>query len=219
MLKRNLPLALLTSALTLPALAHEISMGAGALNSTAYTQITRTDNTIPSNIEVSATGTAVTGEFYLAYAYNVNKGFDIAFELFYELDGPEVEQYAGDENYLTHSIKNAIGARIVPGFNITPSTRVIAEVGYLYMRTEVGVENILSPAFPTSSETKDSGVIVYGVGMETMLYDNFGLRASYTIAPTMGDGVSITSTDGTLTYDANSSLGYFFLGTILRFGF
>jgi hypothetical protein len=215
----NLSLVLLSSTLTLPAFAHEISMGAGALNSTVFAQLTRTDNDTLVDTEYSATATAVTGEFYVGYAYNVNKGFDIGFEIFYDLEGPEVLQNTGDDYYLTYSVKNAIGIRMVPGFNITPSTRVIAEVGYLYMKTELDVENIVDYAFTNNTESKDVGVIVYGVGMETMLYSQFGLRASYVVAPTMGSDLSITSADTELTYTASPAMGYFYLGGIFRFGF
>lgn len=230
MLKRNLSLVALSTALALSASAHEFSFGAGALNSTMFSQISLTDTatygTSNNDIQWSATGTTITGEFYAGYAYNINKGFDIGAEIFYQLDGPEVEQYVLDPRYIKHSLKNALGIRIVPGFNITPSTRVIAEVGYLFMQTEISVIDLVNASdFTATSATSDTGMIVYGVGLETMIYESFGFRASYNVAPRMGtvdstnNAASISTKDGTVTYDASPTFGMFYLGGIFRFGF
>jgi hypothetical protein len=230
MLKRNLSWVLMGSALTLPALAHEISFGAGALDSVMFAQLSQTDTIIypgtENDIQWSGTGTTITGEFYVGYAYNVNKGFDIGFEVFYDLDGPEVEQYVNQPRYLKYSMKNGLGIRIVPGFNITPSTRVIAEVGYLFLQTEINVIDLTTvPTFSTTSVTENKGVVVYGAGLETMLYESFGIRASYNVAPRMGtvdntgSATSITNTHGTVTYTASPALGFFYLGGVIRFGF
>jgi hypothetical protein len=229
MLKRNFTLAALCSLLTLPAYAHEFSIGAGALSSTLYSQISLEDTTLGSTANTyqwSANGNAITGEFYLGYAYNINKGFDIGAEVFYLLDGPEIQQWVLEDRYLQYSVKSSLGIRIVPGFNITPSTRVIAEVGYLFMSTEINVKELdIASDFSSNTATKDTGLIVYGVGLETMIYENFGFRASYNVGPRMGDidsssgSATISSTDETLTYSANPALGMFYLGGIIRFSF
>lgn len=231
MLKRNLCFFPLTCALAFPAVAHEFSFGAGALSANLLSQISFTDNSLspPNDIQWSATGNTITGEFYVGYAYNINKGFDIGVEVFYVLDGPEVEQWVLIDRYVKHSVKNAIGARVVPGFNITPSTRVIAEVGYLYMEQEISVIDLdIASEFSSTSATAKNGTVVYGVGIETMIYEAFGFRASYNVAPRMGNtnsssnSVSISTTSGSpddFTYSASPVLQFFYLGGILRFGF
>jgi len=231
MLKRHLCLFPLSCVLAFPAVAHELSLGAGALSVNMFSQISLTDNSLaaPNDIQWSATGNTITGEIYAGYAYNINNGFDIGVEVFYMLEGPEVDQWVINDRYITHSLKNALGIRVVPGFNITPSTRVIAEVGYLYMDQEISVTDLdISGEFDSSSVSEKSGTVVYGVGIETMIYESFGFRASYNVAPRMGDtdsdsnSVSISTVDGSaddLTYSASPVLHFFYLGAILRFGF
>lgn len=232
MLKRNLSLIALSSALILPASAHEFSIGAGALSSNLLSQISITDTTTygtsNNDLQWSATGNTITGEFYVGYAYNINKGFDIGIEIFYDLSGPEVEQWVLLPRYVKYSVKDALGVRIVPGFNITPSTRVIAEVGYMYMQTDFSVIDLdpdIASTFTATSASKNTGMIVYGVGLETMVYENFGFRASYNVAPRMGNidsssnSVTLSTTDGTNTYEASPVLNMFYVGGILRFGF
>ena len=232
MLKRNLSLLLLGSLFTLPGIAHEFTFGAGALSTNMFTQLSLVDTadfgTTNNDIQWSATGTGITGEFYAGYAYNINKGFDVGAEVFYILQGPEVEQFVIEPRYIKFSMQNALGFRIVPGFNITPSTRVLAEVGYLFMQTEISVIDLiptLASDFSTTSTILKKGMIVYGVGMETMVYQNFGFRASYVVAPEMGNNdsnsntASITSTDGTLTYSGSPVFNFFYVGGILKFSF
>lgn len=230
MLQRNLCLLALGSALTLGASAHEFTFGAGALSNTMFSQLSYTNTTLfgtaNNDVQVSATGTTITGEFYVGYAYNINKGFDIGLEIFYDLDGPEVEQIVAEPRYLKYSMKNAIGVRVVPGFNITPSTRLIADVGYLYMETNISVIDLVTASdYTATSVSKKTGMIVYGVGIETMMYESFGLRASYNVAPRMGtvdstnNAASITSTDGTVTYTGSPVLSMFYLGGIVKFTF
>jgi hypothetical protein len=232
MLKRNLSLIALSTFIALPTFAHEFSFGVGALSTTMFSQIsyvdTATFGTTNNDIEWSANGSQITGEFYVGYAYNINKGFDIGVEIWYDLDGPEVEQFVVEPRYIKHSMQNAIGVRVVPGFNITPSTRIIGEVGYMYTQMELSVVDLdptLASQFSSSSTTKNKGFITYGVGLETMVYQNFGFRASYNVLPPQSNSdsstnsVSITSTDGTVTYSATPVVNFFYVGGILRFGF
>lgn len=228
MLKRNFCLLSLSCALTFPATAHEFNFGTGALSINMFSQVSFSDNSVPepNDFQWSATGNTITGELYAGYTYNFKEKFNIGAEVFYIFGGPEVEQWVLIDRYITHSLKNAIGIRIVPGFNITPSTRAIAEVGYLLMKQDISVKDLdptFATEFPSSSESETTGMLVYGIGLETMFYSSVGLRASFYFAPEMGStDVSISTNPGTstgLTYTANPVFNFFYLGGIYRFGF
>lgn len=220
MLKRNLSLIALSSALILPASAHEFSLGAGVTNVNMDTRFTYEDTELPLKTYISATDSAISGEFYVGYAYNINKGFDLGIEIFYDLGGPEVKQFVATFDYVTSSLSNTFGLRIVPGFNITPSTRVFASVGYSLLETEINIKDTtpVTP-FESNSEKKNGGALTYGAGLETMFYDSFGLRASYMVTDASSSSVKISSIDSTVEYQAEPKIQTFYLGGIVRFSF
>lgn len=230
MLKRNLALLTLSSALTFPALAHEFSFGAGALNMSTFALLDYTDTTLGGaspNFQWDDFANTITGEVYGGYAYNVNKGFDIGLEVFYDFKGPTINQYNGTNSYVSFATSNIIGVRLVPGFNITKSSRVFFDVGYLWIESTVNTTQLSDAADFTSSNStntiKRQGAIQYGAGFETMFYSNFGLRAMYSVTPSFNpnanNGTSVTSTDGTQTYSIKPTYTAFYLGGILRFSF
>lgn len=222
-LKRTLPAMLLTS-LSFSVAAHEISIGAGALNTTMFSRLTYTDNTSFKS-QANASATAISGELYMGYAYNINKGFDIGAEIFYDLGGPEVENTIGTAGYVKNSLSNTIGIRVLPGFNITQSTRLYAGIGYAYMDTEINIKDTQTDlTFDKQSASKKAGSIFYTAGVETMLYTNFGLRAGYTVIDAASATASISSTNTYSNgahekYKAKPSFNEFYLGALFRFGF
>lgn len=229
MFKRNLALLSISSILTFPALAHEFSFGAGALNISNFATVQFTDTLIGGNptFEWEAFASNITGEVYGGYAYNVNKGFDIGLEVFYDFKGPVVNQYEFDNHYISFETNNIIGVRVVPGFNITKNARVFFDVGYLWIESTINTTQLLNASDFTSSNStntiKRQGAIQYGAGFETMFYNNFGIRAMYSVTPSFNpnanNGTSVTSTDGTQTYSIKPSYTAFYLGGILRFSF
>jgi hypothetical protein len=231
MLKRNLSLIALSSTLMLPAAAHELSFGAGALSINMFNQLTFTDTKLAGptpTIVFDSNANTVTGEIYVGYAYNVNRGFDIAAEVFYDFNSPKLQQYVADQSFIQVDYTNQIGVRVLPGFNITPSTRFFIDVAYLFLEGQLQTSKLLNASdfvntTTTTTTNKWSGAIQYGAGFETMIYESFGLRASYTVTPTINSnashGTSVTSKDGTLTYSTKPTFYAFYLGGIFRFGF
>lgn len=221
--KRTLPILLLSS-MTLSAAAHELSLGAGALSTTMFSRFTYSDDT-SLKTQVTTTATSISGEFYVGYAYNINKGFDIGAEIFYDLGGPEVENNIVTPGYVKNSLSNTIGIRILPGFNITPSTRVYAGVGYAYMDTEINVKDTDTDlTFNTKSASKKGGSIFYTAGLETMIYTSFGIRAGYSVLNASSSIASISSTNTYSNgahekYKAKPAFNEFYLGGVFRFGF
>lgn len=229
MLKRNLSLIALSSALILPAAAHELSFGAGALSVNMFNQLTFTDTALPGPQPIfvyDANATTVTGEIYLGYAYNVNRGFDIAAEVFYDFASPKLQQYVGFSSFVQTDYTNLIGVRVLPGFNITPSTRFFVDVAYLFLEGKLDTSHLVDASDFVNTNTttnKWAGAIQYGAGFETMIYESFGLRASYTVTPSVkssaSHGTSVTSKDGTITLSSEPTFYAFYLGGIFRFAF
>jgi hypothetical protein len=217
----------LGAALATPALAHEISFGVGALSLTMFSTITFTDTTHPGptpSFVWETTGTDIAGEAYIGYAYNINKGFDIAAEFFYDFSGPKIDQYVDTQSYIINNSSSTYGIRVLPGFNITPSARLFVDVGYTFMQTTVDVTHLSNASdfvntTTTATTNKRHGAINYGAGMEMMFYKSVGLRASYTVTPASSNSATKTSHDGTLSYQAKPSFYAFYLGGIFRFGF
>lgn len=223
LMKRTLP-ALLLSTFALSASAHEISLGAGALSTTMFSRFSYADDT-NYQAKTDASTTAISGEVYFGYAYNINKGFDIGAEIFYDLGGPEAEQSVGTPGYVKNSLSNTIGIRVLPGFNITPSTRVYAGIGYAYMDTEINIKDTLTDlTFDKKTASKKGGSIFYTAGLETMFYTNIGMRVGYTVIDAASAQATISSTNTYSNgahekYKAKPAFNEFYLGGIFRFGF
>lgn len=220
---RMLSIALL-SAMTLSASAHELSVGAGALSTTMFSKLTYSDDT-SYDTQVTATATSISGELYFGYAYNINPGFDIGFELFYDLGGPEIESTIATPGYVKNDLSNTIGLRILPGFNITPSTRIYAGVGYAYMDSSIDIADTDTDlTFESSSASKKGGSIFYTAGLETMIYTSFGIRAAYSVIDAASAGASLSSlttySNGAHEkYKAKPAFNTFYLGGVFRFAF
>jgi opacity protein-like surface antigen len=225
---------LLLSSITLAASAagpsQEISVGAGALSTTMFNRFTYYNDPtlLPAfpHTQVTANSTSISGEFYFGYAYNINKGFDIGVEIFYDMGGPEIETMVVTPGYVKNALSNTIGLRVLPGFNITPSTRVYAGVGYGYMETSISVQDTETVLFfQTLSATKKGGALFYTAGLETMIYTSLGIRAGYSVMNASQAIASVSSMNpypGTAVYEkykAKPSFSTFYLGGILRFGF
>lgn len=222
-IKRALPILLLSS-MTFSAAAHEIAVGAGALSTTMFSRYTYTDDTA-FKTQATTTATSISGEAYIGYAYNFNKGFDVGAEIFYDMGGPEVENTIATPGYVKNSLSSTIGIRILPGFNITPSTRVYAGIGYAYMDTEINIKDTVTDlTFDKQSASKKGGSIFYTAGFETMIYTSFGIRAGYSVIDAASAIASVTSTNTYSNgahekYKAKPAFNEFYLGGVFRFGF
>lgn len=215
--------SLLLSMLAMTAMAQEISVGAGALSTTMASKFSYYNDV--RTTQVNGQQQALTGEIYAGYAYNVNKGFDLGAEFFYDLGGPEIEQNVVTPGYVKNAQKSTMGIRILPGFNITPSTRVFLGVGYAWLSTTINIaDTVPVKTFTSTSATKKGTSLLYMAGLETMIYTSLGIRVSYSVLQASNAIASISSSttyaDGAHEkYKAKPTMGEFFLGGVFRFTF
>lgn len=78
------------------------------------------------------------------------------------------------------SANTSYGVRLLPGIKLNNSALLYIPLGYISTSLK-GTQSISSGALGASgSKSQYSGAFVYGIGIETAIYENFSLRGEYT---------------------------------------
>ncbi|MCE3238171.1 MAG: hypothetical protein K0R24_1152 [Gammaproteobacteria bacterium] len=80
--------------------------------------------------------------------------------------------YASNTFHSKFSANTSYGARFLPGIKLNNSALFYVPLGY--------TRASLKGTTPLTSKSQSSGGFVYGVGIETAIYENFSLRGEYT---------------------------------------
>ena len=219
--KHTLLAAALSAGFVVQASAHEITIAAGGLGSTLNVQQSFIDTTPMTGIDIGSSGTdnGLGGEASVAYVWNVNSGFDIGFEFFYDFTGSlSVTAPTGEVT----TLNNIWGVRGLPAFRITNNTKIYIDLGYAIIDQTIDVSSIDNGAGPpgfttTSLQSKNAGGFQYGAGVETMIYNTIGIRLAYTAQ--QAAELSLASDDGVETFNSTPTVYQFFFGASYHFQF
>ncbi len=195
--------------------AHEITIALGGLSSTLNSEqnFGRSAQSTDEGSHSAGTHTALGGEASLAYIWNVNSGFDLGFEFYYDfVGGLQVEGTTG----MIDTVNTMFGARALPGFKITDNTKIYINLGYGIIDQTLDISNTHPTDFSqTSMDFSNKGGFQYGAGVETMIYNNIGIRLAYTVQ--QNSEVTFES-DGNKYYFTDTATVYnFFFGATYHF--
>lgn len=196
------PLGLAASLFALPACAGEILIGATGFNGTLVTDFTQKFATFggftPTEFAVSAEDSQLGGGIYFGYVWNVNSGFNINIEGYYDFINVTVDQSVLSLQPLTHEINGIGGLRVLPAFKITNNTEIFIELGWAYISQTFTDPNPLK-----SSIKENTSGFRYGAGVDTMIYENISLRVFYSVIDQIAEQSLNHDEDGKLTAQPN----------------
>lgn len=210
---------LLGAAFSLPATAHEVTGSLGILSTKLDSQFEQSGSSTNKSY-FNGSESDLEGEIALGYVWTINRGFDMAFELFYDFGGPEVKQTTGfGAGHATHSIDSIWGFRVLPGFYVTTNTKVFLDIGYASIDNELSIKNQGGTGgFSKKSKSTDSAAYRYGAGVQTMIYDNFSLRMSYVVMDG-ASSVKVTNDAGTESLSVEPTVYNFAANLTYHFNF
>ncbi|MFI4957046.1 MAG: outer membrane protein [Gammaproteobacteria bacterium] len=218
--KHTLLAAVISSGFIMQASAHEITFALGGLGTTFNVQqeYKDTDPATAGDLNGSGTANGLGGEAALAYVWNVNSGFDIGFEFFYDFTGNL--QVKGPTNAIT-TLNNVWGVRALPAFRITNNTKIYIDLGYAMIDQTLDVADVVgigAAGFTTTSaKSSNTGGFQYGAGIETMIYNTVGIRLAYTAQ--QAAKLSLSDDDGDATFSSTPTVYQFFFGGTYHFQF
>jgi len=201
------PLTLAASLFALPAFAGEFIIGATGFNGTLVTDFTSSYNNV--NVAVSAENSELGGGLYFGFIWNVNSGFNVGFEGYYDFIDVKVTNWAASgEQSLENKVQGLGGIRGLPSFKITNNTEIYLELGLAIVS-----DTFTDPNFG-GSDKKNIFAFRYGAGTQTMIYDNISLRVYYSVIDQMAQS-NLSFDNVTLT--AQPSMNEFGVGVAYHF--
>lgn len=217
--KHTLLASAFAASFILPATAHEITFALGGLSSSLNSQQQYIDTLFDVDDRDSGANTTLGGEAAVGYVWNVNSGFDIGFEFFYDFVS-NLDVYS-NLNAL-NTVDNLWGLRALPAFRITNNTKIYIDLGYAIIDQTLDISALdpsgSVPGFSSSSvKSKNKGGFQYGAGIETMIYNTIGIRLAYTAQES--EELKLSSDDGTQEFRATPTVYSFFFGATYHFQF
>lgn len=198
------PLALTASLFTVPALAGQVILGATGFDGTMNVNFTQTFPTISGvEIDTNAENSQLGGGLYGGYVWNVNSGFNINFEAFYDFMYLTVSQttltFDGEIfKPITYKVNGLGGLRVLPAFKVTNNTSLFLELGWAYFD-----QTFTDPNTPSTTISEWTSGFRYGAGVQTMLYQNISLRVFYSVVDELAQVKLSHPSDGNLTGQPN----------------
>jgi opacity protein-like surface antigen len=212
MKKTLAPLTLAAFMLAQSAQAGEIILGIDGFNATVNTNFTETVAAPATNFAASGQNSQFGGGVYLGYVWNVNSGFNINLEGYFDYFNQTVTESLLAPLPLTEKIGNIWGLRALPAFKITNNTEIYIELGWAYLPV-----TFTDPNIGGSSIKQNTSAFRYGAGVQTMLYDNISLRIFYTIIDEM-QTLTLTNTNPAYgKFTAQPNLSEFGVGVAYHF--
>ncbi len=200
---------LLGAAFAIPATAHELTVSLGLLSAGLDSNFQQYTSASTGEERYSANNTELGGEAAFGYVWTINSGFDMAFELFYDFTSNTAEQTTTTNGNVSNTVSDTYGIRVLPGFYVTSNTKIFLDIGWANMNQDLDISKVITrTGFSEDKKSESSSAYRYGAGVQTMIYDNFSLRASYVVT----DGaskVSLTSDDGLYSYSATPTIQTF----------
>lgn len=167
------PMILLTS---MAASAGELIIGIDGFNASLTTEYTQDVAGTTDKAADTGESSEFGGGLYGGYVWNVNSGFDIGFEAYYDWINVTTSVSLVTDQLLDEKITGIVGLRALPGFKITNNTKIFIEIGWALVFQELTDNNP-----PTSTVKANTNGFRWGAGLQTMIYDNVSLRAYYSV--------------------------------------
>lgn len=206
-LKHISVVALLGASLSMPALAHEFTLGGGLASDKLDTEFKHT-TTAAAKIFSSASDTELGGEAFIGYVWQINSGFDMAFEFFYDFMDVTTKEANGTSGHYKNNINNIMGVRALPGFRITNNTKLFLDLGYVNLENEIDIKDAGASGFTSTTKSTNVSGYRYGAGVQTKIYDNISLRVGYSVMDGFS-AVKVSNTAGTESFSATPTLHVF----------
>lgn len=187
---------LAASLATLPVYGGELLIGITGFDGTMTSDYTQT--ILGSKFAYSAENSQLGVGAYLGYVWNVNSGFNINFEGYYDyvdftVSQSIVTEIEANAQPLTQKISGLGGLRVMPAFKITNNTELYLELGW------ADVDLTLTDANSNQSVSAWISGFRYGAGLQTKLYQNISLRAYYSVVDQMAKQTINSPLDGTIS--------------------
>lgn len=198
----------------------EFSIGLGLLSSkldSDFREVSTAGGATGFTEHYSASDTTLTGEASVGYTWNWTDRIDTGLEFYYDFGHIETEQTATNLGYNTHTVNSVLGLRALPGFYVTPMTKVFLDLGWAYIDQEISVKRAGNASdYSKTSKSNHTSAYRYGAGVQMDLAKNFSLRAGYAVIDG-GDKIKITSTDGTESMSAKPTIHNFAVNALYNF--
>ncbi len=151
--------------------------------------LTGTINAINYAANPVINGTGWVGGLMLGYGMMMNEWFYLGGELFGNVSGVDQNMSMNVTDGVTSSINTKFqvnsnyGLGVLPGIKMTDSTLTYVRLGWNWANIKQSanvVDNTVAPALVASgSKTNTANGFVFGVGMETLIVDNWSLRGEF----------------------------------------
>lgn len=192
------PLGLAAALFSVPSFAAEFIIGVDGFNGTLVTDFTQKGALLFNPFAASAENSELGGGVYGGYVWNVNSGFNINFEGYYDFINVTVTQSVLAIKPLTYEVNGIGGLRVLPAFKITNNTELFLELGWAYLSQTFTDPN------PVSASVKQwSSGFRYGAGVQTMIFENISLRVFYSVIDQLSEQTLTHDDDGNLTATPN----------------
>lgn len=189
-LKKTSLAVALSSAVALPAFADGFVFGAALISQTLDSEITQVLGAVKNHHSASAT--EFDGELFAGYIWDVNSGFEIGIQAYYDFGGAQTQQAVSPSGSVKHTIDGVYGVSIMPGFKITPNTKIYLDLGGAGVKQTIDDKDVTGSSNNSKSKTQIG--YRYGAGLETMIYDNVGLGMYYAIIDDVSEA-KVSNTD------------------------
>ncbi|HTM64067.1 MAG TPA: outer membrane beta-barrel protein [Gammaproteobacteria bacterium] len=167
--------------------------------------------TLVTNPTIAANGWV--GGLMLGYGMMMNEWFYLGGEVFADISNADqnFSATAGGSTYTNKfEVDSSYGLGLLPGIKMTDSTLTYVRLGWNWANLKTN-ETLTGAA--SSSKSNTSNGFVFGVGMETLIVDNWSLRGEWDHT-----WYSSYNTGGVYGTSVNPSNNEYMLGLIYHFG-
>lgn len=143
--------------------------------------------TASANGSITTNATGWAGGLFAGYGQYFQDAYYLAGEILVNTSGASQSNNATATTLLggsatvnsKFSANTSWGVRLLPGIKLNNSTLLYIPLGYMSASLK-GTTNFTSGGLSVgTSKSQYQGAFVYGVGMETVVYENFSLRGEY----------------------------------------
>jgi opacity protein-like surface antigen len=166
-------------------------------------------------------GNGWVGGLFLGYGMMMNDWFYLGGELFGNFSGVDQNMSAtingiGSVN-TSFQVNGSWGLGLLPGIKMTDSTLTYVRLGWNWanLKQTANIMNAANAILTSGSKTNTSNGFVFGVGMETLIVDNWSLRGEFD--HTWYSNYNVISAAPALTVTTNPSDNQYMLSVIYHF--
>ncbi len=159
-----------------------------AVNSYSVTDAT---GTVTANGSNALAANGWVGGLYAGYGQYFQEAYYLAAEILVNTSGASqsnnntiATSAVGGTMNSKFSVNTSWGVRLLPGIKLNTSTLLYIPLGYMSasLKGTTNVSNIPGTLTASTSKSGYQGAFVYGLGLETAVYENFSIKTEFTHA-------------------------------------